>query len=282
MVVLVVGVVLVGLSWIAAWGPFGVFSELSFFPLWLGYILTINGLSQVLFKRSLLESMGWSFLLLFVISIPLWWFFEGMNAIVQNWHYHLAHPISAIHYFIQASVDFSTVVPAVLSASFFLAFVLQKFGRDWPKWRPNVTDASLAGSVLLGLGCFSLLPLFPNEAFPLVWITPILILEPVAFSIGYPSLIADFQRNGWMRLFSIMAATMITGFFWEMWNYYSLPKWTYTIPYVGFWKLFEMPLFGYFGYPFFGIIIFGYAAIAIKLMRRQNLLDMFPDAARRL
>jgi hypothetical protein len=46
--------------------------------------------------------------------------------------------------------------------------------------------------------------------------------------------------------------------------------------------VFEMPLLGYFGYPFFGIIIFSYAAIAIKLMRRQNLLDMFPDAARRL
>jgi hypothetical protein len=271
MAALVIGVILVGLSWIAAWGPFGVFSEHSFFPLWLGYILTINGLSQVLFKRSLLESMGWSFLLLFVISIPLWWFFEGMNAIVQNWHYHFAQPISAMRYFIQASIDFSTVVPAVLSASFFLALGLQKFGRDWPNWRPNVTDAGLAGSVLLGLGCYSLLPLF--------WITPILILEPVAFSIGYPSLIADFQRNGWMRLFSIMAATVITGFFWEMWNYYSLPKWTYTIPYVGFWKLFEMPLLGYFGYPFFGIIIFSYAAIAMKLMRRQNLLDVFPNAA---
>src|SRR3979411_190921 len=154
MVVLVVGVVLVGLSWIAAWGPLGVFSELSFFPLWLGYIFTINGLSQVLFKRSLLESMGWSFLLLFVISIPLWWFFEEMNAIVQNWHYHLAHPISAIHYFIQASVDFSTVVPAVLSASFFLAFVLQKFGRDWPKWRPDATAASLGGAGLSWVGCF--------------------------------------------------------------------------------------------------------------------------------
>src|SRR3981081_2723670 len=211
MVVLVVGVVLVGLSWIAAWGAPGGFSELSFFPLWLGYILTINGLSEVLFKRSLLESMGWAFLLLFVISIPLWWFFEGMNAIVQNWHYHLAQPISAMHYFIQASVDFSTVVPAVLSASFFLAFVLQKFGCDWPKWRLNVTDASLAGSVLLGLGCFSLLPLFPNEAFPLVWIAPLLILEPMGFSIGHPSLIADFQRNGWMRLFSLMPARMRHG-----------------------------------------------------------------------
>ena len=279
MVVLIVGIILVGLSWIAAWGPFGVFTELSFFPLWLGYILTINGMSQVLFKQSLLRSMGWSFPILFVISIPLWWFFEGMNAIVQNWHYHLAHPISTTRYFVQASIDFSTVVPAILSSSFFLASVLQKIGCDWPRWRPTVTDSWLAASVLLGIGCYSLLPLFPNETFPLVWVAPILILEPVAFAIGNPALIADVQNNGWMRWLSIMGATMFTGFWWEMWNYYSLPKWTYTIPYVGFWKVFEMPFFGYFGYPFFGLIVFSYATTVVKLVRRQNLLDLFPNGS---
>lgn len=275
MVLLIVGLILVGLSWIAAWGPFGVFTENSFFPLWLGYILTANGLSQVLFKRSLLASMGRSFLLLFAISIPLWWFFEGMNAIVQNWHYHFAQPISATEYFIRASIDFSTVVPAILSASFLLASALQKTRLRWPTWRPNVKPAQLAASVLVGLGCFALLPLFPNQTFPLVWIAPILILEPVAFSLGYPSLMADVQRTGWMRVLSIMAATMITGFFWEMWNFYSLPKWTYTVPYVGFWKVFEMPLLGYLGYPPFGLAVFSYAAIATKLMKGQNLLDIF-------
>ncbi len=241
--------------------------------------LTVNGLSQVLFKRSLLGSMGRSFLFLFVISIPLWWFFEGMNVIVQNWHYHFEHPVSATRYFIQASIDFSTVVPAILSASFLLASMLQKTRLRWPMWRPTVTASQLAASVLLGLGCYALFPLFPNETFPLVWIAPILILEPVAFSIGYPSLIADVQRNGWMRVFSIMGATMMTGFFWEMWNYYSLPKWTYTVPYVGFWKVFEMPLFGYFGYPPFGLIVFSYAAMVTKLMRGQNLLDIFPSGS---
>ncbi len=279
MLVLIVGVILVGVSWIAAWGPFGIFTELSFFPLWLGYILTVNGLSQVLFKRSLLGSMGRSFLFLFVISIPLWWFFEGMNVILQNWHYHFEHPVSATRYFIQASIDFSTVVPAILSASFLLASMLQKTRLHWPMWRPTVTASQLAASVLLGLGCYALFPLFPNETFPLVWIAPILILEPVAFSIGYPSLIADVQRNGWMRVFSIMGATMMTGFFWEMWNYYSLPKWTYTVPYVGFWKVFEMPFFGYFGYPSFGLIVFSYAATVMKLVRGQNLFDIFPSGS---
>jgi hypothetical protein len=33
-----------------------------------------------------------------------------------------------------------------------------------------------------------------------------------------------------------------------MWNYYSYPKWTYSVPFVSFWPIFEMPLLGYGGY----------------------------------
>jgi hypothetical protein len=50
-----------------------------------------------------------------------------MNSIVQNWHYLFAHPISLLHYDIQASIDFSTVVPAVLSTS-TLVFQLSALG----------------------------------------------------------------------------------------------------------------------------------------------------------
>jgi hypothetical protein len=63
-----------------------------------------------------------------------------------------------------------------------------------------------------------------------------------------------------------------------MWNVLSLPKWTYTIPYVGFWHIFEMPLLGYLGYPFFGIVVFSYAAIALRLVTRQNLIKLFSRA----
>ena len=38
------------------------------------------------------------------------------------------------------------------------------------------------------------------------------------------------------------------GFLWEFWNYYAIPKWTYDIPFVGFFKIFEMPILGYLGY----------------------------------
>ena len=75
---------------------------------------------------------------------------------------------------------------------------------------------------------------------------------------------------------SAMTATLFTGVFWEMWNYYSLPKWYYTIPYVGFWKVFEMPILGYAGYPFFGIVVLSYA-IAIFSLLRWNLVAVLTE-----
>jgi hypothetical protein len=278
MVLLIVGIALASMAWIVGWGTSGFLSEHSFFPLWLGYILAVNGLSEVRHKTSLLRTMGRSFPLLFLISIPLWWFFEGMNAIVQNWHYRLAHPVSSMQYVLEASLDFSTVVPAVLSTSFLLLAASRGLRFPMPRWRPRVAERGLAATVLIGIGCFALLPLFPSEAFPLVWIAPVLILEPVAAAIRFPSLLTDVQTGGWRRLIAVMAATLVTGFWWEMWNVYSLPKWTYSIPYVGFWHVFEMPLLGYLGYPVFGIAVFSYAAIMLMLLARQNLLELFSRA----
>ncbi len=37
------------------------------------------------------------------------------------------------------------------------------------------------------------------------------------------------------------------------WNFWAFPKWQYTIPFVEFAKVFEMPLPGYGGYLAFGL-----------------------------
>lgn len=274
MALLLIGATLAGASWFVAWGRFGLFTESAFFPLWLGYVLTINGLSQIVFGRSLMTSMGRSFPVLFAISVPLWWFFEGMNAIVHNWHYRFAQPISTLDYIMRASIDFSTVVPAVLSTSYLVNLILQGHSSP-PSSRGDVSRPALAWTVLGGLACYALLPAFPNETYPLVWIAPILILEPLGFALRYPTLLSDIRERGWRLTAAVMIATTVTGVWWEMWNFYSLPKWTYTIPYVGFWKVFEMPLLGYLGYPVFGIAVFGYAAIALRLIARQNLRRIF-------
>ncbi len=40
---------------------------------------------------------------------------------------------------------------------------------------------------------------------------------------------------------------------WEFWNYWAATKWTYTVPYLGDVKIFEMPILGYLGFPPFAL-----------------------------
>ena len=49
-------------------------------------------------------------------------------------------------------------------------------------------------------------------------------------------------------------AALTCGFFWETWNYFSLARWTYAIPFVQRFHLFEMPVLGYGGYLPFGLM----------------------------
>jgi len=130
-------------------------------------------------------------------------------------------------------------------------------------------------SLLLGTTSFLLLPIFPHETFPLVWIAPILVLEPFAYALGLPCVLQLLELGEWKIPISIMIGTLFTGFWWELWNFYSLPKWVYTIPYVGFWKIFEMPVLGYLGYPFFGLVIFSYTATAFSVVFRGNISSYF-------
>src|SRR5690349_17232082 len=112
MQLLIIGAIVTSISWFVAWARIDVLSEYAFFPLWLGYILIANGASGLIVGSSLLSRLRWQFLSLFVASIPMWWFFEYMNSIVHNWHYIFAHPISTLHFNLQASINFSTVIPA--------------------------------------------------------------------------------------------------------------------------------------------------------------------------
>ena len=82
-------------------------------------------------------------------------------------------------------------------------------------------------------------------------------------------------------------ASLVTGFFWEMWNYGSshpnaLPPtnpnyWIYDIPYVNVIHLWsEMPLLGYAGYLPFGIlvwVVYAWAAAFFGFDPKLNLVS---------
>ena len=58
----------------------------------------------------------------------------------------------------------------------------------------------------------------------------------------------QLPEGDWRTVISLSVGALVCSFFWEMWNYYSFPKWIYHIPGLGFLRIFEMPILGYGGY----------------------------------
>jgi len=268
MKILLPGIVLVAISWFVAWTHTPIIGEHYFFPLWLGYILTINGLNSWFFGDSLLKRMGWSFVLLFVLSAPMWWIFEYLNTIVHNWYYIFPHPISNLEYFIRASISFSTVIPAVLSTGLMFQHIFKKFSFQF---RPiKISHPALLFTMLLGVLCIHLVIFFPKEAFPLVWIAPVLFIEPILYFKSKLSVLRFIERGEWLVPISFVTGTLFAGFWWELWNFYSMPKWIYTVPYVDFWHIFEMPVLGYGGYLPFGLILYSFTVLIYTLLKMRS------------
>ncbi len=115
-----------------------------------------------------------------------------------------------------------------------------------------------------------LLFLWPHHFFPLAWLSIWFLVEPVSAALGRRSLLEDADRCDWRPFVSLALGALLCGFFWEMWNYWSFPKWYYEVPVVGFGKVFEMPILGYGGYVPFAWELFAlYHLVAGGLVRRD-------------
>lgn len=218
-----------------------------FFPLWLGYCLAMDGLvvwrsGTSLLTRSLRRYVG-----LFLVSAPVWWIFELLNIRTQNWIYIGAELFSPLEYAFWTTLSFSTVIPAVFgSAEFFASFGSVKRLRSGPV----IGTDKKTTRIFFALGWIMLLVMlsWPRVFFPFVWLSLYFILEPINFWLGNRSL-ADWTRNGdWRPVISLWLGVLLTAFFWEMWNYYSYPKWIYQVAWGDLLHVFEMPLLGYGGY----------------------------------
>jgi hypothetical protein len=69
----------------------------------------------------------------------------------------------------------------------------------------------------------------------------------------------------WRAVLALWGGCLICGFFWEMWNVHSYPKWVYQIPFVDVLHVFEMPLLGYFGYLPFALELFALYHLVVGL-----------------
>ena len=106
--------------------------------------------------------------------------------------------------------------------------------------------------IISGVG-LSLIGVFPDLLFPLIWISPLLIIVSLQTLDGRETIFSPLTRGDWGIILSSALAALICGFFWEMWNIFSLSKWVYAVPFVHCCKVFEMPLLGYLGYLPFGL-----------------------------
>jgi len=158
-------------------------------------------------------------------------------------------------YFWYATLAFSTVLPAFTATrAWILSFSWpgSEFGRFLPihPSQPKILAAltlAVSGLGLAGLG------VWPDYFFSLLWLSPLLILVSLQTLWGEPHLLSTLRNGDWSFLVGSAISELICGVFWEMWNYYSLAKWVYQVPFVQRFHIFEMPLLGYAGYLPFGL-----------------------------
>ncbi|NPA90872.1 MAG: hypothetical protein GXO55_05420 [Chloroflexi bacterium] len=260
------GLALIFLFWPINWFWPGLRTYWAFFPLWLGYALTVDALAfhrrgTSLFARSPRRYVG-----LFLISAPGWWLFEVFNARIQNWHYVGAEYFSNAAYAFWATLSFSTVMPAVFGTAEWLSGLAHGF----PRWKrgPRIppTRGVLLFFFLTGWIMLALMLRWPRYFFFFIWGSLYLILEPLNVWLGNRHLLEWTARRDWRPIAALWSGVLFTAFFWEMWNYYSYPKWVYTIPFVDFAHVFEMPLLGYLGYLPFALELFALYHFIVGLL----------------
>lgn len=259
------------LFWVLAWTQFSWMEPLQFYtftPQWLCYIVAFNALTWRRTGRCLLTHETKFFLRLFPLSAGFWWFFEYLNRFVQNWWYTGGEHFTPLQYFIAATLPFSTVLPAVLSTEEWLATSPRNSAGLDRCLVINPARPKLAGWLVLalsGAGLF-LIGWFPDILYPLLWVAPLILLTSARRVANRPLFFPELALGDWRQVYRFCLAALICGFFWELWNWHSLAKWIYSVPFVNRFHLFEMPLLGYAGYLPFGLE----CAVIAQLIRKDN------------
>jgi hypothetical protein len=226
---------------------------------WTGFVLFVDALVLRVRGRSLLVTERLELVVVAVASIACWWLFELYNAprfwssdLELWWHYHNLEPNP---YLRRVGYDwaFATIFPAMfLTAELFLRAAPFRRLEN----RPAVKLSRPWMFVLIVVGVVTAaLPLLVVSEWlvPLVWLSFVFLLDPLNALRGWPSVTGDLARGDWRRLAALLASGGVCGVLWEFWNYWAATKWTYTVPYLGGVKVFEMPVLGYLGFPPFAV-----------------------------
>lgn len=263
------GLGLAAIGWTLAWSDLAPpeWRRETFTPLWLGYVVTMNALAHRRTGHSpLTHRTGW-LLALFPVSAVFWWLFEYLNQYVGNWYYSGVADSGDWDYFLQGTLPFSTVLPAVVSTRAWLASYPRLDALALPPLRGH---AALAwGALLLGSLALAGIGVWPEALFATLWLAPLLVLAGLQKLVVGESLFEPLARGDWRPVLSPALAALACGLLWELWNWGSAARWHYSVPYVQRFHVFEMPLLGYAGYLPFGVECALAADLIARVMRRS-------------
>jgi len=262
-----IGFLLITVFWYLNWNLEGLRTNILFFPLWFGYILAVDAFVYLRKGTSLLTRSKKKFISLFLISAPAWWLFELINWRTQNWFYDGRQYFTNTEYAILATISFSTVMPAVFSTA-ELVSTFKWTNKYKMKKHLKINDSTVVNIFLIGIIMLGFIIVLPKYFYYLEWIAVYFIIEPINYKLKSRTLIEYIQKGNWQPIISLSVGALICGFFWEMWNYYSYPKWNYSTPMVNFLHIFEMPLLGYIGYIPFGWELFSIYNLVTGFIKR--------------
>ena len=228
---------------------------------WWSYIFLIDSFMFWRTGTSLISRLKAKFLLLVLGSACFWIFFEILNLRIANWYYSglSSFQLSLIIFGLLA---FGSVLPGILETHEFLRFIglgkwLEFLGWDWeksrrfPAWkwwgRPQYLWMAI------GLGMIALALLWPRYFFWMIWGAAIFIIDPQVEKDGGNSIFSEVRKGKIRTFYRLLLTGLICGVLWEGGNYWAGLKWTYSVPFVGEWKIFEMPVLGYLGFSVFAV-----------------------------
>ena len=196
-------------------------------------------------------------------SIPFWLVFELLNFRLANWYYVFV-PDGAVARWTGIAISFATVLPAI----FLAERALRAYGpwqepasadhptRETARKKVGLTIdvRALLALQVLGFACMVLPLLGPRLFFPLVWVGVTLIADTWVYRRDPGrSLLHDLETRRFRRPIRLLVGGMAIGLLWELFNEGARGKWIYTVPGLEELKLFEMPVLGFFGFPFLAL-----------------------------
>ena len=233
---------------------------------WWSYIALVDAVLALRSKQYLILNRGLPFLV--VISSAFWCIFELINLRIQNWYY-INIPSLGLIRFVGYLLAYGTVIPALYVTKEALSVLAGSI-----RVRPISLRLRPASYAATGLFLFALLMLFPSQSFFLAWVFLIPMIEGYNYARGRWCFTRDLERGEAGNLISWALSGLVCGLLWEMWNYWAISKWVYSVPALETFKLFEMPIPGYFGFIFFSLETTLFMALIrdSPLVKRHRLL----------